>query len=484
MSPSFPQRSFDARSAWSVLTRHQWVVLGCMFLFTGLAVVLNVTTRPVFRTSARIEIKQLPSRSPLTGEALESQTQLSENLALFTTAELVTNRVLLEQLARSLSAQGVHMSTDPGSALPSWLARLPFVGTAHAASPAPPATSEQLQRDVDWLIKTVSVRPVRDTRLVDIQAEHSEPRWAAEIANRTAQMFVQHDRERREASNEERLAYLDHQIDEVRRQIQASEAVLYGKREANPSLLQGRSKQLTDAISEANAGYIRTHADRVAIETQIARARAFKLDTASGSTTLPVQTPALDDLHRQMIAAETELVRARQIYRERSPELALLEGQITALKDGLRRELDKAVADLVTQRETLLQREAALQGTVSESESGLRSTSDRAYKASTVESEIGAQRDLYDLLLKRSQEQRVALSLEPARVEIVVPAPVPLQQARPRRALNLALGLLVGIVTGSGCAFGLEASRRTIRTPSDVVHKLRLPLMGMIPKRL
>ena len=484
MQTSLPNSSFDMRTAWRVVSRNQWVVSGSVLAFVGLALLLNATTRAVYRTSARIEIKQVPSRSSLTGETIESQTQLSENLALFTTAELVTNRVLIEQLARSLKASGIALAPAPVRLLlpgqaQNWLTQLPFGSARTVASEA-----DRAQHDVDWLLKTVSVRPVRDTRLVDIQAEHSEPAAAADIANRTAQMFVEFEATRRFEADRTRLAYLESQIEAVRGIIQSSERTLYGTREANPELLQGRSRQLSQAIGEASGSYIRTHTDRLTVEAQLQRAYAFRLDSTLNVASLPVQTPALDDLHLQLLMAETDLAKAKHFYRDRSPELVTAESQVMALREGLRRELDKAISDLAGQRETLVARENTLRQTLGENETGLRSMTDRAYQNSTLESELSTNRELYSLLLKKAQEQRIAQTIEPALVEIVVPARQPLRQARPRKALNIALGIVVGFLFGTGLAFGLESLRRTIRTPNDVVHRLHLPVMGMIPKRL
>ena len=74
-------------------------------------------------------------------------------------------------------------------------------------------------------------------------------------------------------------------------------------------------------------------------------------------------------------------------------------------------------------------------------------------------------------------------AIQPANVEIVQGAAIPLDRVRPRKAMNIALSLALGLVFGGGTAFSLEALRRTIRTPQDVMHELRLPVLGMIPRR-
>jgi capsular polysaccharide biosynthesis protein len=85
--------------------------------------------------------------------------------------------------------------------------------------------------------------------------------------------------------------------------------------------------------------------------------------------------------------------------------------------------------------------------------------------------------------MQRAQEQNVAQTILPASEELVQTAAVPLERVRPRKALNVALGVALGLVFGSGAAFGLESLRRTIRTPQDVMHEIRLPVLGMIPRR-
>jgi capsular polysaccharide biosynthesis protein len=53
---------------------------------------------------------------------------------------------------------------------------------------------------------------------------------------------------------------------------------------------------------------------------------------------------------------------------------------------------------------------------------------------------------------------------------------------RPRPALNLVMGLIVGLTTGAGLALLFEFLRRTIKTPKDITDILHLPILGMIPK--
>jgi len=69
-------------------------------------------------------------------------------------------------------------------------------------------------------------------------------------------------------------------------------------------------------------------------------------------------------------------------------------------------------------------------------------------------------------------------------VRIIQSADVPLLPVRPRKILNVIVGLLLGLVAGAGLALAMESFRRTLRTPRDVTRELHLPVMGMIPRRM
>jgi succinoglycan biosynthesis transport protein ExoP len=56
-----------------------------------------------------------------------------------------------------------------------------------------------------------------------------------------------------------------------------------------------------------------------------------------------------------------------------------------------------------------------------------------------------------------------------------------MKPVKPRKALNLALGFFLGIFGGLGLAFFSEYLDHSIKTPQDVVEKVKLQLLASIP---
>src|SRR3989442_8248386 len=94
----FAPQDIDLKYYSLLVRRRRKVIVGTAVGFILAAVILNVVTQPVYRASVRIEVRKEPSRSPLTGEAIASYSWNSDNVALYTAAELITNRALLREV--------------------------------------------------------------------------------------------------------------------------------------------------------------------------------------------------------------------------------------------------------------------------------------------------------------------------------------------------------------------------------------------------
>ena len=66
-------------------------------------------------------------------------------------------------------------------------------------------------------------------------------------------------------------------------------------------------------------------------------------------------------------------------------------------------------------------------------------------------------------------------------ISVVQAATASMKPVRPRKALNLALGLFLGIFGGLGLAFFSEYLDHSLRTPQDVEEKLDLQVLASIP---
>jgi hypothetical protein len=69
-------------------------------------------------------------------------------------------------------------------------------------------------------------------------------------------------------------------------------------------------------------------------------------------------------------------------------------------------------------------------------------------------------------------------------VEIVDTAKAALRPYSPKRALNITLGVIIGLVVGIGLAFFIEYLDTSVKTIDDVERALGAPVLGVIPQNV
>ena len=98
-----------------------------------------------------------------------------------------------------------------------------------------------------------------------------------------------------------------------------------------------------------------------------------------------------------------------------------------------------------------------------------------------VKRDADVAQEIYIMLSKRLEEAKVAEVMVPNEVQIVDEATLPEHPIKPRKAMTLAIALILGLLGGSGYVIAKELLNRKIRTATDVEEQLKLPVLGVVP---
>jgi len=480
----FKSDDIDIKHYWFVILRQRRMILTAVCVCVLLAVVVNMITPPTYLASTRVEVSKEPTRSALTGEVIAADEWKDDNVAMFTAAELITARSLMREVVMTLHARGIIKDADGKAAMGSRVEQA-------VADPAQPASADgstlgaagDIDKEIDWLLTILSVKPIPETRLLSIEVEHGDPKTAREIADTIAQKFVEYQQRVRSRVDNERIEYMKAQVAQVATEVQDLESKLYNSKQAGLPVLENQLQSYMNTNSGLNDTYVKTRIERTQAGEKLTRVQQALADSTINLDNIPISNEVLDGLHRDYQQREAELAKAREIYKDKHPKLLVLESELEAIRRSIRAELSKSVAGLQEDYAVLQGREAALRSNIAQTGAQVRDVNDQLGHHASMESDLKSKRELYTLLVSKVQEAEISGQVQSPLVKVVEPATVGQDPIRPRRALNLVLGLLVGMVAGIGLALLMEYLRRCIRTPKDVAEQLHLPVLGMIPRR-
>ena len=126
-------------------------------------------------------------------------------------------------------------------------------------------------------------------------------------------------------------------------------------------------------------------------------------------------------------------------------------------------------------------RENAMLQAVNQYKDEAQSLGKKEIQLGILKREADSNQQLYDVLLKRLKETSLSQGLDSSNVRVIEVAIVPTNPVKPRKVLNLAIGVLVGLAVGAGAAFFLEYMDDTVSTPEQVERALGVPVFSLIP---
>jgi capsular exopolysaccharide synthesis family protein len=455
------ERGFDVTEYWRVVRKWWWLILAITLAGVMAAVVVSLMMTPQYEAAATLEVNP-EGVQVVKMEALEPMAR-DDRSFIATQAGLLRSRSLAERVARSLNLANNENFADPES----------------------PRAAKQDQA-VRSLIAAVEVEPERDSRLMRISAETPDPVLSARIANSYADNFIQSNLERRFEATAYARSFLEQRIATVKAKLEQSERALvaYAQRQGIISLntdsgngAGGRTEQSIDAASlvSLNESLSSAKAERIAAEQRFRQAQANR------STTEVLANPTVQALTSQRAQLEAQYQEKLGIFQPDYPEMAQMRARIQALDRSIRQETGNVSSALRSEYAAAVARENALQARVSSLKAGLLNLRERSIQYTILQREVDTNRSLYDALLQRFKEVGVAGGVGTNNVSVVDRAQTPVAPVSPKLPLNIAIGLFGGLLLGFGSAFAIEWIDDTIKTPDDLIGKLTISSLGVIP---
>ena len=478
--------AFTLRDAFAVAFRHKRVLVLC---FSGVllgTLLAALFMPPNYRAETRILVKHErvdPVVSSEQSAAVQSrdevtEEQLNSEAALITSDDVLRQTVLTCGLQRRKSFAG-------------WLLRR--------------SEDEKIAKAVDALSSNLKVEPVRKSNLISISYESSNPKQAAAVLTTLAKAYIDKHLEVHRPPGQ--LKFFEQETELYRQDLDKAENQLkqFAQEQGGVAPLLARDITL-QKLNDFNASLQSTRADLAATEHRI-----HDLEKQSGSTPerLTTQVKESDDasvLQGLKSALLTLELKRTELLTKYQPSYRLVQEvdkQIADTRDSIASEESKPLRDAVTDQNPtyswigtelakakadysgMQAREAATQAIVTMYQNNARQLEEKDLAQHDLARTAKADEDNYLLYLRKREEARMADALDEQRILNVAIVDNPSVPSLPtgNRLQYALLGLLLASTLSVGVVFTIEYLDPSLRTPSEVMSELNIPVLAAVPQR-
>ncbi len=426
---------------WRVLRNRWWLVATVALVITTAVAIASFRMTPIYSATARVEIDGETPTIGSVSDASRPLTNYVDDGYLLTQIQVLKNDVLAWKTIQQLGLQSNPAFAGPGG-----------------------DGQDPEQRKVDLIgmfLGQLSISLVPNTRVVSISFQSSDPRVASQVATALATNYIDWNFQVKYDATRQASAWMEQQLDELKANVEKSQHALVDyerqyaiahineKQNIQEQILSDLSKDLTTAQSE--------RIQREALYQQSLSDPSKVAGLAQDALLQKLQATAADlNGQRSEIVAQ---------YGPNFPRAVRVDKQIADNRAQIDREQSRVIEQIHTTYLAASTRERLAQAAVE--------------RQKQVLSELNQQ--LYQNLLERLKDATVSAGLRSTNIHLIDAARIPRSPIRPRRGMNIAMGLCTGLVLGIMAAFAVEALDRSIRSAEDVEKLMLAPMLAVVP---
>ncbi len=460
--PNYPTFDVESKASdtyshlgayWSILRKRRGTILTVASVLVTLVTVYSFKVTPVYQATGRLEVEgetpefrsvdQYERSIPADATFLQTQVDVlaSENLAWRT----------IEQL---------KLDTNP---------------KFNSRQQEPPAVAQA--RLIRTFEEDLHVELARDSRMLEVSFDSTDPALAASAANALMNNYIEYNFKTKYDATREASGWMEQQLDELKAKVEKSQQALVDYERQNAIV------NISDKENVVEQRFGSLSQDLTAAESDLAGKQSiFELVKANPSkVAMLAQNDLLQKLEEKYVDVKTEYVSVLAQYGPKAPKVVRLEDQVNVIQSLISQERERTVERVRRDYDAAVGRQKILAAKVARERIDVGRLNQLLIQENILKHEFQTNQDLYESLLKRLKDATVSAGLRATNTHIVDKALVPAIPVRPKKLLNIAIGLMMGLILGMTLAFLQEGLDNSIKSVEDVEQLVSAPTLAVIP---
>jgi len=354
--------------------------------------------------------------------------------------------------------------------------------TTEPSLPSADETKAQ-SKAIDRFLESLTVSPVRNSRLVDVKFESPDPILAANTANALARSYIDQNLEYKFLSSKEASDWLAARLAEQRKQVENSEQALQRYREQTEAVsLEERQNIVVQKLADLNAAVTRAKTERIQKEAAFKQIEALQNDRAAlDSFSMVLANPFIQQQKSELADLQRQQAQQSEKLGPNHPEMVKLAVAIKAAEAKIQGEIAKIVQAMNNEYQQALTQERSLTEALEQQKLGALQLNRKGIQYGVLARDAASNRQIFESLMQRAKETGISGDLKTSNIRVVDAAEVPRTPTSPNTRNNLLMALFGGSVLAVGLAFFFEYIDDRLKSPAEVSRHLGLPCVGMVP---
>ncbi|NWG88033.1 MAG: polysaccharide biosynthesis tyrosine autokinase [Hydrogenophilaceae bacterium] len=471
----------DLLEYWRSIAKRKWPILGFAFSVAVVATVIVFVMTPIYRSTVTVLIEagknKVVSIEDVYSGASQNREYFQTQVEILKSREVALKAIAKLKLWERPEYDPRNKEAGPIQGL------LEAIGFAAELTP-PTWTEASLSAAIyPKFASQVDIEPVRLSQLVKISFDSEDKALAARAANTLAQVYIENDLETRFEMTNKASTWLQERLSSLRQNLAASERALQEYRDRTGIVAAEQAAQSGAGLQIAGATQRLIDARVRRAEMESAYNQIKNADKNADLSALPavLRNPLVAEAKRQESEAESKLSELSQRYGREHPKIVQAEAELRAARDNVQRRVDTVVASVTREYEVARDTERTLEGMVYQARGLVQNINRKEFELNALEREVEANRQMYDMFMKRSKETSVAGDLQSAVARVVDPAVVSNSPVKPKKQLIILMAAMLGLLGGALTSLLIDRLDNTLKTTEDVEAKLKHPLLTTLP---
>lgn len=340
----------------------------------------------------------------------------------------------------------------------------------------------QADEIAEAIIENVTVKPVRDSRIVQIYYLHHNPIIAQIIVNEIAKAYRDEVLEIRMSNSSYTIKWMSEKALEERERLEESERRLQQYMEkANILTLEDKVTVLPEKLRELGGRLSNAIGKKNELDVLYKNVESIGDNFAEAESISAItEGEYYQKILGKILDAEQKREELAKKYGSKHPKMIQAIEELEALNREKLKEIRKQIRSIRNNYELAKNEVSNLEKLLQQTTADAQKFNQDYIQYGILKRDVETNRTMYEALLSQVKEKKVSEDTSNIDVWMVKAAMLPEDPVKPKKKLNILLGLVLGTFGGIGVAFFLEYLDNTVHDPEEIESRFGVSVLGLV----